>query len=578
MKDEYLADHREAPSFIPHSSSLILEQLEQANLFLVRLDEARPWYRYHHLFRDFLRRRIDRDLPGRRAALHQRAARWYAAEGEMALAVNHALAGGNMAYAADLIVQVAWEQFSARGEIASILGWADRFPEAELAASPLLSLSFGQAAFAAEQAATAARYFALAEQGLARVAVADPATTATHLKLMLYQSVVIAMDGAIIRAMALLDKVEGLLPRPEDDPGMVAGHALGKGICAILRGDLPAAYAALDRMEQLARRANHLHFVVEATHLLARADLLAGQLAHAERRCTDLLARFGGTLPSIPALGLVLARLGEVAYQRGQLSQAEQLLRQGAQHGRRSSGMGARQIWHGLVRVLAARGDHIGLRALLTEPEGQSGPASGAVLNSATLAARADGLLALGATDEAWQWALRCAAVAGDHLREQETITITRVLLAQRRPAEALGRLESLIAATEAGGRTGYLIEGLALQAQALFDLERPVEARASLRRAHTLGDPAGYVQVFARMKSDPHPSPLILHPSVEPLTEREREVLRLIADGATNQDIANRLMVSVGTVKTHLNHILGKLDARNRTEAVARARAFGLL
>jgi ATP/maltotriose-dependent transcriptional regulator MalT len=138
-------------------------------------------------------------------------------------------------------------------------------------------------------------------------------------KFLFYQALATAMDGMVGRALELLDTMERLLPRPEDGPGIVAGHALVYEVCAILRGNLPAAYATLGRMEQLARQANHLHFSIEALQLLALADLMAGQL-----------------------------------------ERAEQLLRQGAQHGRRSSGQAARQIWYWLMRVLVARNDYLG--------------------------------------------------------------------------------------------------------------------------------------------------------------------------------------------------------------------------
>jgi LuxR family maltose regulon positive regulatory protein len=584
--DALLGEARTAPADLAglQPSGPILDQLEEANLFLVRLDALQPWYRYHNLFSEFLRHRLERERPDLRPVLHGSAARWYAAEGRLAQAAHHALAGADPVHAAELIVRVAWEQLSAHGEFGSILSWAGRFSTAQLVAAPVLSLSLGQAALMAEQAGAAAHYFALAEQGISRIA-AEPAGVPTRLQFLFYQALATALDGALGRARELLDTMAGLLACPEDEPVMSAGHALVSGSCALLGGDLPAAYAALGRAERLARQASHLHFTVEATQLLALADLTAGRLEGAERRCADLLARLGDPLPPIPALGLVLGWLGEVAYQRGQLEAAEGLLRRGANHSRRSSGQTACQIWYWLVRTLAARGDLGGLRAELSAADAQPGPARGAALASVVLAARAEGMLALGAGEEAWQWAQRCAAVVGEHVREVAVFCGARALLALGRPAEALARLEPFIAAAEQGAWHGRLVEALVLQAQTLFGLERPVEARATLRRAHALGDPAGYLQVFApvkdeggRMQPDAPRASLSLPPLIEALTGRERAVLRLLAGGATNQEIAGALVVTVGTVKTHINHIFDKLAVRNRTEAVARARALGLL
>ncbi|NTU85222.1 MAG: hypothetical protein HGA45_38680 [Chloroflexales bacterium] len=253
----------------------------------------------------------------------------------------------------------------------------------------------------------------------------------------------------------------------------------------------------------------------------------------------------------------------------------------------------------------------LGGTALLAEDEGRREADGEAVLAGLGMGARAEGLLALGLVDEALHRARCCEDLPGEHVRDLEPLAVARVLLARRRPEEALVRLRRLVTVAEGGGRIGYLIEGLVAQARALYDLRRLPEALAALRRALTLAEPEGYVQVFrdagpaiatllGRMRAEgerlnrysaqllaafdaadtatvspPHSLTLSLK---DPLTGREQEVLCLLAEGATNQEIASALVVTVGTVKTHLNHILGKLGARNRTEAVARARALGLL
>lgn len=615
VKSEVRSEKLEAGSSLPTSdfslpaSTFMLEQLEQANLFLVRLDSSRPWYRYHHLFRNFLRRRLDQTWPGRRAQLHQRASQWFLAAGEIIQAVNHALEAGDIALAADLIVRVAWMQLSARGEIATILGWVERFPPGQLVSQPLLCLFFGRSAYLTMQFAMAERFFTLAEQGLSRATLNDATLATSRALLLFFRAATILHDGALSRATLWLAEAEPVLAH--DDPG----YASTAGICHYLRGDLTAAYAAFTQMEELARRANHAYLEVDAVQHLALVDITAGRLTDAERRSAAQLTGFADELPPIPALGLLLARLGSVAYHRGQLEKAEDLLRQGAQVVRRSLGYADRQIWYLLMRVMVAQGDRDKIRALLAEDGGQSDMRDGAVLASIVIAARIDGLLALGAVDEAWHWSQRCDQLRGEHLREIEALPIARVLLARRQPQEALSRLEQFIAATEQGGRVERLIEGLVIQARALYELRCLPEAQASLQQAIELAAREGFARVFlnegptvaallGRMKDegrrmnpdiaqlltlvtgnealvltpDLHPSSFIPLPLAEPLTEREHEVLRLIAAGATNQDIATTLVVTVGTVKTHLNHILGKLEARNRTEAVARARALGIL
>ncbi|NTU86213.1 MAG: hypothetical protein HGA45_43945, partial [Chloroflexales bacterium] len=337
-----------ADGFIHRPASLMLDYLEQGDLFLVRLDPTRPWYRYHHLFSDFLRHRLDRVQPGRRAQIHRRAARWYAAAGEITPAVNHALASGDAAYAADLMVRVGWAHLSARGEVATMLVWAERFPHEQLVNEPLLCLYFGRAAFLAERTCLAERFFALAEQGLVSSAPDDARLAGARAKLLIYRATTAALAGKIEQAFTRLATAEPLLS--PDDPGALAAHALAAGVSHYLRGDLAAAAAALEQVGRVARHANHSYLAAAAVQLLALVDIAAGQLALAEQRCTALLAGFDGELPAIPDLGLVLARLGAVAYHRGQLDRAEQLLREGAQVGRQSLGRPDRQIWPGLVR------------------------------------------------------------------------------------------------------------------------------------------------------------------------------------------------------------------------------------
>lgn len=197
---EHAADPHQTQAAILPASAFILEQLEQASLFLIRLNNALPMYRYHHLFADFLRRRLELEQPGRAAILHRRAAHWYAATGEPVQAVQHALAAGDAAYAADLIVHSAWPQLSARGEIATVLRWAEQFRPAQLRSEPLLCLYFARAAYLCEQASASERFFALAEQGLA----GNTETPALRATLLTYRAAAASLNGELTQAQSWL--------------------------------------------------------------------------------------------------------------------------------------------------------------------------------------------------------------------------------------------------------------------------------------------------------------------------------------------------------------------------------------
>jgi LuxR family maltose regulon positive regulatory protein len=193
-----------------------------------------------------------------------------------------------------------------------------------------------------------------------------------------------------------------------------------------------------------------------------------------------------------------------------------------------------------------------------------------------------------------------------DAAQEIEQIAVAWLLLAQGRPDESQSLLARLLEAAQAAGRMGSAIEILALQAlafQAQEDLER---ARSTLERALALAEPEGYVRTFvdegepmvrllrlvltrgtapgyaskllAAFGERVPAAPSVVQALIEPLTDRELEVLRLVAAGLSNREIARELVIAVSTVKTHINHIFGKLDVNSRTQAVAKAQALELL
>jgi LuxR family maltose regulon positive regulatory protein len=215
------------------------------------------------------------------------------------------------------------------------------------------------------------------------------------------------------------------------------------------------------------------------------------------------------------------------------------------------------------------------------------------------------------------RWAEESGLESGgerSYAQEGEYLTLARVQIAQGRAAETLGWLAAMLETAEAAGRLGSVLEICVVQALALAAVGQSTAAIAALARALALGAPEGYIRVFA---DEGQPMAALLRRSVprgrmsgyaarllsaiheghvrgsgpaegpdargsgvlaEPLTAREREVLQLLAEGASNQEIARRFVVTVGTVKTHVHNILGKLAVRNRTQAISTARELKLL
>jgi LuxR family maltose regulon positive regulatory protein len=362
-----------------------------------------------------------------------------------------------------------------------------------------------------------------------------------------------------------------------------------------------------------------------AVHL---GQVLAGQLRLREaeacyREALDRVRRDGAEL--LQFAGEAFIRLGEALAEQDRLAEAVDTIRRGLDLCRRSADPMAEAAGY-LALAGLARGDGAAAAALAAVGRAeQCALRSGRAPVLALVAAqRARLALVAGELAAAARWAdelprLRTARDAWPLVvREAEDLLLAAIRLAQGRPAESVALLGELLAGAEAARRTAVVVEALALQALALDALGEPVRARSALVRALALAGPEGCARPFvvlgpemarllsvvapargvevapsnagvryavallARSAAGPAPAEVRRPPAarllVEPLTARELEILRQIAAGASNQEIAERCVLSVGTVKGHVNHILGKLAAHNRTEAAARARELGLL
>jgi LuxR family maltose regulon positive regulatory protein len=309
-----------------------------------------------------------------------------------------------------------------------------------------------------------------------------------------------------------------------------------------------------------------------------------------------------------------------VAYQRNELESALEYVAEGIALSRQFL-PGTPPI-AGLVTlawIRQAAGDSPGALEAIGEA-GPASPTTAGVLNPFS-AHRARLLLAQGDVAAAARWSDETGLHADDeprYPREPGYLVLARVLLAQQRPAEALALLDRLHAAAAAQDRTGSLIEIGALRALALAACGQDSDAVDALADALTLACPQGYVRVFAdegppmaalltrliaaqrarsgfpaaasvplgylaRLRNAFGPEPAAPHAAavpglIDPLTSRELEVLQMLAAGKSNQAIAGQLVVTLDTVKKHVSHLLGKLGAANRTEAVTRARELGLI
>ena len=608
-------------------SQELLEQVERAGLFLVPLDEVRGWWRFHHLFADLLRARLREEQAAQVTQLHRNAAAWHEEHGLTEEAIRHAVAAGEMTWAARLIERQFDTVSGLRGEGVTVQRWLDALPADLVRSRPRLLLAQAQLAAATGRVETVERLVEAAERAYAGAAeepfeppagragsllVNIPALIAVHRSLLAWlRGDAEATAQHASHALAELSEGERLLD-------YVARFNLG--IADWLRGRLTDAERVF--VPSIAGWAHTPTITIWGRHILGQVQRAQGHLdaeALACRLALETTAPPG--LPPLPAAGPAYVGLAEVAYQRNELDAALRHVTDGIALCRQlayTPPLAAGLVTLAWIRQLT--GDPAGALEAIGEAA-QAAPGPPGLLNPVP-AQRGRLLLAQGDLAAAARFAQDNGLSKddqSDYPREPDYLLLARVLLAQDRPGQALALLDRLGAAAAAQDRTGSLIEIGALRALALTASGQETAAVNALAGALTLACPEGYVRVFA---DEGPPMAALLgrliaaqragqaaaevpfgclarlrlafgteqatpdagkhipaQPGlVDPLTGRELEVLRMLAAGRPNQAIADQLVVTLDTVKKHVGHVLGKLGAANRTEAVARARELRLI
>ncbi len=612
-------------------SQALLEELERANLFVVPLDEVRRWWRYHHLFADLLRVRLARERPERAPELHRAAAAWHEEHGSADDAVRHALAAGEGGWAARLIER-HFDAVFRRSEGATLSRWLSALPAEVVRARPRLCLAqaitaivHGRLEVAEPLLADAERAFAAAGDepyepscGRALSVLANIPASILFLRADLAR-----MRGDPARAAACTQ--QALEHLDEEDRLLRSLVARHQAVAHWLRGEMGEAERALAEVAEERRAAGEGYLAMRVRYDLGLVQRAQGRLGAARRTYQQELetASVAGQEP--PPAGMAYVGLAEVLYERDELdaalghaAESVELCRQLASSLPLATGLGV------LARIRQAQGDAAGALDAIGRAEQVKVSPQVVVLLNPVPVWRARLLLARGEVAEAARWADGRGLKAGgepSYPREGEYLVLARVLLAQQEPGKALGLLDRLHALAAAQGRTGSLIEIEALQALARQAAADQTGALEALAEALSLAHPEGYVRVFAdegapmarllgRLTAAQRGGEAGLPSEVPPhyldrltrafqpggeraaaprttgemivvadlLTDREMQVLRLLAAGRSNKQIADELVVVQDTVKKHVGHILDKLGAANRTQAVARARALGLL
>jgi LuxR family maltose regulon positive regulatory protein len=601
----------------------MLEALERANMFVIALDDERQWYRYHHLFADMLRSLSQQIQPEVIPQLHRRASLWYEQHNALLEAVRHAFAIPDYERVAELIEQAemhqTWQNLA--GQLQLMLSWFNALPDDIVRSRPVLCVLHARILQMshAEREVIEAR-LRDAEQSLHGHGEIERYVLG---QVAFFRGVLALYIGDLASCIMLSQRALDVWPHKSDVWHLQA--LVGTSRSYLLSGDVTSPMEQqLGEMMKLARSAN-MYTSSSAFYLLARFQTMQGRLHQAVAtyeafirtvRDQDLQAIVGGPAHYFG--------LGDIYRQWNQLEKAERFLTQGQEIVRKTWAISAHVVARGyidLAGLYLARNDFQRALALLDEFM-HIAQVRGFVpqLLAWGTAARAQIELARGNVRVAIQWANSSRLAPTDdvsYLHERQYLTLARVRVAQSREysttpllSQILVLLNRLLQDADEKARIDSVLEILIVRALALEAQHATSEALITLERALALAEPEGYIRIFldegppmldmlrlahSRGLAPEYTSILLAASSeqttshlpvslshsavlIDPLSERELEVLHSMATGASNDEIAEQLVIAVSTVKRHVSNILGKLTVSNRTQAVSRAREIGLL
>jgi LuxR family maltose regulon positive regulatory protein len=613
------------------SSRTTLDHLEKSNLFIFPLDQQRQWYRYHHLFSGFLQAQLTARFDSQEIKkLHARASRWFQQNGMLSDAIDHAIRSGDYAHAASLIDAEVGEIFS-RSEMTMLTSWLEQLPPQIFKSQPRLDIIAAWAYLSTGNSDQVVSHLDNFEHVLGveadgapqsfqqtpeiRGALAEISCIRTSLSFNQFDMNEALRLTNLTRNYLADDVKSGYFNERRD---IQAVNHFNEGIIYNLTGEISKASDSFSKT--IALNDENLHLIPMAISHLANIQELQGLLRRAEETYNEALRITERHPYPLPLSGLADIGLGNILCEWNQLDQAAVQLRNGLELGLMWS-LGGVLIsgYIGLARVAMARGHAEEATQILADGI--------EVINNLQISWQAPLLESyqamlwarLGDTGLAEAWSQKSGIDIDQPIlfnQEPVAVPLARVWIAAGRYKEARALLNKLIEANEARQAWGQVIQLRIFESLAAFSQGDSGAAFASIQHALQLAEPENYQRIFLdegetmrtilqqaadRLEEEEAPAgiknytrhllgafqeePYFRSPGDKPsapapgqLSEREIEVLQLLGEGLTNQEISARLFITLNTVKAHLKSIYGKLDASNRVQAIARGRELHII
>jgi LuxR family maltose regulon positive regulatory protein len=590
-----------------------LLQLEKANMFLIALDDERRWYRYHHLFSDLLRNQLNQKNHDLVPELHHRASEWYWRNYYLFEAISHAIEAGDYELAAD-IVEHNIIAFKDHDKLPEIVHWLEMFPEPFLCTHPWLCVA----------KSWVLAYLGNSEQTrvllkMAERTILDSETTETssHIRghIAAIHCYLLLFDDEI--APCIEKAYEALACLPETDHQTRISTLVTLSSALRLEGNLLGAMAVLEEAITLSRRLETTPMTIRALCALSSIQAARGGLSEAIATLNEAIrlserGNSDGKLIQLPAASIAYIRLGDILYRRNNVEQAFEYVQMGVKLAEKW-GM-ANAIWEGymtLAGIATSQGDYVAANQAMQHAKEASQKIS--ARTKSTDAFQVELWLVQGMVDEAAAWVDQQGLTTDIPVQLWDLdrlSTFVHVMIAQNDSVGALKLLSQMLTLVEKAGEVGYDIAFSIDIALAYLILGKGAEATEALIRAVKAGEKEGYSHVFIDhgqslrpllreiysreiavgyvmkllseidkkpegKKQDLHEPPQHL---IEPLSERELQVLRLLETSLTSVEISRELFISVNTTRTHIRNIYGKLAVHGRIEAIQKAKGLNLI